>query len=90
MCTLGEFLQRAPSDDWTSLGLSLYSFIMLTGCVSVDPEEKNHTFSWVLVLCLSYSRHVRVAQKEHFHIHKVAAELVTGDLVANEVPLEEC
>ena len=51
--------------------------------------EKNHTFLCVLVLCLSYSRHVRVAQKEHFHIQKVAAELVTSDLFANEVPLKE-
>ena len=35
---------------------------MLTGFVSIDPEEKNHTFSWVLVLRLSYSRQLRVAR----------------------------
>ena len=32
---------------------------------------------------------MRVAQKEHFHIHKVVAQQVDQDLVANEVPLKE-
>ena len=27
---------------------------------------------WVLVQCLSYLRHVRFSQKEHFHIHTTA------------------
>ena len=48
---------------------------------------------WVLVLCLTYSRHVRFAQKEHFHIHKVVAERwllqEEEDLVANKVPSNE-
>ena len=43
----------APSDDWTSLGLSLYSFIILTGFVSIDPGLKRiiHFFvgSWLCV-----------------------------------------
>ena len=44
LCTLTEFLQCAPSDDWSSLGLPLYSFIILTGFVSIDTEKENHTF----------------------------------------------
>ena len=59
----------APSDDWVSLGLSLFSLIILTGCVSID-HEKNHTFLWVLV-CLSYLRRVRLHKKKHLNIHKV-------------------
>ena len=46
-------------------------------------------FCGFLVVCLAYSRHVRISQKEHFHIHKVVAEQVPGDLVANEVTLKE-
>ena len=33
----------APNDDWTSLRISLYSIILLIGCVSID-LEKDHTF----------------------------------------------
>ena len=29
-----------PSDDWTSMGLSLHSLIILTGGVSIDPGLK--------------------------------------------------
>ena len=35
LCTSSLFHRCAPSDDWTSLGLSLYSFIILTGFVSI-------------------------------------------------------
>ena len=42
-----------PSDDWTSMGLSLHSLIILTGVVSIDPEQKRiiHLFvcSWLCV-----------------------------------------
>ena len=51
-------------------------------------REKEPDILWVLVLCLSNSRHVRVAQTGHFHIHKVVAEQVEEDVVANEVPLK--
>ena len=52
LCTFDEFLQCAPSDDRTSLGLSLYSFIILSRFVSIGPEKKNHTFlRWFLVVC---------------------------------------
>ena len=44
--------QCAPSDDWTSLGLSLFSLIILTGGVSIDPGKKNHTsFCGFLFVC---------------------------------------
>ena len=81
-CTLSEFLQCAPSDDSTCLGLSWYSFIILTGFVSIDSEKKESLhFVCFLVLCLSYSRHVQVAQTEHIHIHQVVAEQVEEDLL---------
>ena len=58
----------APSDDWTSLGLSLFSLILLTWyCQYRSWTEKNHTYfvdSW---LCVSESsRHERVTFTEHF------------------------
>ena len=40
LCTFSEFLQCAPCDDWTSLGPSLFSFIILTRLVSIDPEKR--------------------------------------------------
>ena len=43
--------------------------------------------SWLCVS--SFPRHERVVHTEHFHIHKVVAEQVTNDLVANEIPLKE-
>ena len=49
----------APSDDdWTSLGLSLYSFIVLTGLASIDLGlERIIHFSGFLVVCfLVFSR----------------------------------
>ena len=46
LCTLSEFLQCALSDDGKSLRRSLYSFIILTEFVSIDPEKNNH-FSFV-------------------------------------------
>ena len=46
---LRDFLPCALSDDWTSLRLSLYSFIILTGFVSINHEKKNKTFLWFIV-----------------------------------------
>ena len=38
-----------PNDDWTSLGLSLHSLIILTGCVSIDLGLKeSYICLWVL------------------------------------------
>ena len=43
------YWQCAPSDERKSLGLSFYSFIILTGFFSIGPGlKKNRTFSWVL------------------------------------------
>ena len=90
LCTLNLFFHCAPSDDWTSLGLSLYSFITLTGFVSIDSWlEKNHTFlSGFLVVCSFVSPHERVAHTEHFHFHRRVVEQVVEDLLVNKVPLE--
>ena len=89
LCTLNEFLQRAPNDNRTSLGLSSCSLIILTGFVSIDHETIKHFFvgSWLCVS--SFPRHERVAHTEHFHIPQSVAEQATGDLVANEVPLKQ-
>ena len=43
LCIVTDFLQCALSDDWTSLRLSLCSFIILTGLVSIDLGKENHT-----------------------------------------------
>ena len=62
----------APSDDWTSLGLSLFSSIILTGLVSIDLEKRTIIFvGSCLVSVVSSSR--TTAQKEHFYIHNVSA-----------------
>ena len=62
----------APSDDWTSLGLSLFSSIILTGLVSIDLEKRIIIFvGSCLVSVVSSSR--TIAQKEHFDIHNVSA-----------------
>ena len=73
LCTLSEFfLQRALSDDGTSLVLSLYSFIIVTGCVSIDPENKRNHYMFVGSFLLSTVFSSRkVAQKELFYIHIV-------------------
>ena len=92
----------APSDDWTSLGLSLYSLIILTGGVTIDlPKRIIHLLvgSWLCVS--SRHRHERDTHTEHFNFHKVVAERdflrschgrgrVIEDLVTNEVLLWSC
>ena len=53
LCTLSVSDQCAPSDERKSLKLSLYSFIILTGFVSIDPGLRRiiHFFvgSWLCV-----------------------------------------
>ena len=52
----------APSDDWTSLELSLYSDIILTGCVSIDAEEIIHFVGSCLLSVVSSSRTITPKQ----------------------------
>ena len=58
----------APSENFTSLGLSLISLILLTWyCQYRSWTEKNHACfvrSWLCVS--SFSRHERVTHTEHF------------------------
>ena len=60
-----------PSDDWTSMGLSLHSLIILTGGVSIDPgREESYIFLWVLGCVFPrFLVTTRVTHTEHFHIH---------------------
>ena len=48
-----------PSDDWTPMGLSLHSLIILTGGVSIDPGlEESYIFLWCLGCVFpSFPRH---------------------------------
>ena len=72
LCTLSNADQCAPSDEKESLKL-LYSFIILTGHVSIDPGLKRiiHFFCGFLVLCSFVSRHERVA---HGHATRTQPE----------------
>ena len=60
-----------PSDDWTSLGPSLHSLIILTGGVSIDPGLKeSYIFLWVLGCVFPrFLITTRVTHTGHFHIH---------------------
>ena len=62
LCTLSLTYRCAPSDDGTSLGLSLYSLIILTGVVSFGPEKKGiiHVYgflSGVFRIFVTYDLH---------------------------------
>ena len=69
--------------------LSLYSFIILTGFVSIDPEKKESSqFLKVLVLCLSYSRHVLCTSPfPAFLENELLAALVPVKTIFHEVVL---
>ena len=88
LCTLNLFFFCAPSDDWTSLGLSLYSFIILTGFVSIDswPEIESYMFVgfWLCVSSFLVTNELHI--QNTFGFHKVVAEQVVKDLVVNKVP----
>ena len=60
-----------PSDDWTPMGLSLHSLIILTGGVSIDPGlEESYIFLWGLGCVFPrFLVTTRVTHTEHFHIH---------------------
>ena len=59
----------APSDVRTSLGLFLYSFIILTGFVSIDLGLKRMTIFVCSCPVSVVSSSSTIAQKEHFDIH---------------------
>ena len=62
VCTLSLTYRCAPSDDGTSLGLSLYSLITLTGVVSIDPEKKG-----IIHVCGFLSSVFRIFVTYDFH-----------------------
>ena len=68
LCTLSEFfLQCALSDDRSPWDYPrIHSSYWLDLSVSIM-KKRSFLCLWVLVYCLSYSRHVRFTQKEHFH-----------------------
>ena len=74
--------------------LSLLSSYLPDPFVSDDPREEKRIIKVFVCSCLvsTVSRHVRSAQKEHIHIHKLAAELVVllkeEDLVVHRIPSE--
>ena len=90
LCTLSKFFQSAPCHDWTSLGLSLYSFIILTVCVGIALETRIILF-WRVLGCV-FPRFF-VTNELHIqntlHNHKVEAEQVVKDLVVSNVPLKK-
>ena len=87
VCTLNLFFQCSPSDDLTSLGLSLFSFIILTGLVRLDPGIKKESCmfvgSWLCVFFVS--RYGKSCTYRTLFIHKVIAEQVVKNLVTNKV-----
>ena len=91
LCTLSEFLQRALSDDRKSLSLSLYSFITLTGLVSIDPEKENQSLQFCGFLSSVYRILVTYGYTERTYSHPQSGSgaVEEEDLVANKVPLKE-